>query len=273
MHAKKTLSYAALATIFAVAGCTPDLNTLEKTTPTGGDAFTEALAEDYKILAEENKERGVSSYQDADMFARKGLGAAGGEMVQPIDPIKMEGIPANKIQELAQARAALAELFANGVDRSLPDLMAAAQVNFDCWVDEVSEGDNEAAGQCKADFDEALIRIHDALSVHPELFLVFFNYGSSKIDPAGMEVLGAAAATFRDTGANEILVLGYTDLTGSAAANIRVSQQRANATKNALIAMGVPADRIVALGQGESNPLVDTNKADRENRRVEIIIR
>lgn len=268
---KKLLSYAAIVAMFGTAACTPDLDTLEDTQAKGGDAFTQALTDDYRILAEENKER--ADYGDAEMFARKGLGASGGEMIQPIDPFKTN-VPADRIQELSQARAALAELFAQGIENKLPELMAAAQVNFDCWVEEVNDYDSAAAEQCRADFNEALIRIHDALEVQaPELFLVFFNSGSAAIDPAGMEVLAATAATFKDTGANEILVLGYTDLVGSAKSNIQLSQKRAHSTKDALVAMGVPAERIVAIGQGESNPLVNTPKADRENRRVEIIIR
>lgn len=270
MISKRSLLYVVFGTTLAVAGCTPDLDVLEKTQPQPGDAFTEALAEDYKVLAEEDYKD--ASYPQADMFARKGLGAAGGEMVQPIDPIKAD-VPPESVQELAHARSMLADLFQQGADQKVPDAMAAAQVNYDCWVSELANNDSDAAERCKANFMEDLNQIQAALSVKPELFMSFFDSGSTKIDEAGMGILHAAAQAYANMGAKEVLVLGYTDLVGSDKFNIHLSQLRANAGKAALIEQGVPAEAIIALGQGESNPLVDTKGANRENRRIEVIIR
>lgn len=270
MISQRSLLYIVFGATVAIAGCTPDLDVLEKTQPQPGDAFTEALAEDYKVLAEEDKKD--ASYPQADMFARKGLGAAGGEMVQPIDPIKAD-VPPEDVQELAHARTMLADLFQQGVDKKLPDAMAAAQVNYDCWVSELANNDSESAMKCKANFMEDLNVIQAALSVKPELFMSFFNSGSAQIDEAGVGILHAAAEAYTNMGAKEVLVLGYTDLIGTDKFNIHLSQMRANAAKAILVQQGVPENVIVALGQGDSNPLVDTKEANRENRRIEVIIR
>ena len=271
MISKRSLLYVMFGATVIIAGCSPDLDVLEKSTPQPGDAFTEALTEDYKILSEEDYKD--AAYPQSEMFARKGLGAAGGEMVQPIDPIKVEGLPPEDIQELAHARTMLADLFAQGVDQKLPDATAAAQVNYDCWVSELANNDAESAQKCKTNFMSDLNQIQAALNVKPELFMSFFDTNSTTIDEAGISILEAAAQAYTNMGAKEVLVLGYTDLVGTNQHNIHLSQLRANAAKAILIQKGVPEDAIVALGQGESNPLVDTKGADRENRRVEVIVR
>ena len=71
-----------------------------------------------------------------------------------------------------------------------------------------------------------------------------------------------------------IKVVGYTDSTGSESYNQQLSEQRANAVKNALVVKNVQAARISALGMGESNPIADnTTEGGRQlNRRVAIII-
>jgi outer membrane protein OmpA-like peptidoglycan-associated protein len=271
MISKNIYLTAILATTVLVGACTPDLDTLEKTSAQPGDAFTEDLAEDYKIVAQEEKTDG--SYGRAEMFARKGLGAAGGEMVQPIDPIKANVPPAD-VQELGHARSILADLFSQRVDLKLPNQMAAAQVNFDCWVSELANDNAEGAARCKANFMNDLNQIQAALqTAQPELFMTFFNSGKANIDEAGMQILQTAAQEFQNSGKKEILVLGYTDLVGTNKFNIHLSQLRADAGKAALISFGVPADSIRALGQGDSNPLVATDSANRENRRIEVILR
>jgi outer membrane protein OmpA-like peptidoglycan-associated protein len=71
-----------------------------------------------------------------------------------------------------------------------------------------------------------------------------------------------------------IKVVGYTDNTGSETYNQKLSEQRAQSVKNALVVKNVQAGRITALGMGESNPVADnTTEGGRQlNRRVAIII-
>lgn len=65
---------------------------------------------------------------------------------------------------------------------------------------------------------------------------------------------------------------GHTDNTGSAAFNARLSQNRAESVREALITRGVPSNRLVARGFGSSQPIAtNTNAAGRaRNRRIEI---
>ena len=66
-----------------------------------------------------------------------------------------------------------------------------------------------------------------------------------------------------------VTVTGYTDETGSAAFNERLSQYRADAVARLLGAAGISPERIIATGRGEVNAHPDR----RLNRKVEILLR
>lgn len=65
---------------------------------------------------------------------------------------------------------------------------------------------------------------------------------------------------------------GHTDNVGRAASNAALSRKRAEAVRAALIARGVPADRLVAQGLGADKPIADnrTDEGRARNRRIEI---
>ena len=65
---------------------------------------------------------------------------------------------------------------------------------------------------------------------------------------------------------------GHTDNVGKAASNAVLSRKRAEAVRSALIARGVPADRLVAEGLGSSKPVASNDNDDgrARNRRIEI---
>jgi K(+)-stimulated pyrophosphate-energized sodium pump len=63
---------------------------------------------------------------------------------------------------------------------------------------------------------------------------------------------------------------GYTDNTGDAAANMRLSQARADSVRAELIQLGVGADRLEAQGYGDQHPVADnsTEEGRQKNRRI-----
>jgi outer membrane protein OmpA-like peptidoglycan-associated protein len=105
---------------------------------------------------------------------------------------------------------------------------------------------------------------------------VMFDTNSSVIKPAAyasgeIDRVAQILNRYPDT---TIKVVGYTDSTGSESYNLQLSEQRANAVKNALAIKNVQAARITAMGMGESNPIADnaTEGGRQLNRRVSIII-
>jgi len=71
-----------------------------------------------------------------------------------------------------------------------------------------------------------------------------------------------------------IAVEGHTDNVGNAALNQRLSEQRADAVANALIARSVPAERISRRGMSFTQPVApnDVDAGRRLNRRTELIV-
>lgn len=101
---------------------------------------------------------------------------------------------------------------------------------------------------------------------------VNFETGKAILLPSSKGVLDQVAQSLVDNPDVNIEVGGHTDNVGSSAANVRLSQARANAVRDYLIGKGVAGGRLTAKGYGEENPMADnTTAAGRAaNRRVEL---
>ncbi|HTR16791.1 MAG TPA: OmpA family protein [Acetobacteraceae bacterium] len=105
-------------------------------------------------------------------------------------------------------------------------------------------------------------------------YLVFFDWDRADLTARARQIIAEAAQASTRVQTTRIEVNGYTDLSGTAAYNQRLSVRRAQSVEAELIRDGVPRNEILIHGYGESNPLVPTAKGVREpqNRRVEIIL-
>lgn len=85
-----------------------------------------------------------------------------------------------------------------------------------------------------------------------------FNFDKSGISDQGKQSLDEIAAKLKQHDDIElVMVTGHTDRIGSEAYNQKLSERRANAVKDYLGAQGVNANRMQAVGKGESEPVVD----------------
>ncbi|TYT26047.1 OmpA family protein [Luteimonas viscosa] len=102
---------------------------------------------------------------------------------------------------------------------------------------------------------------------------IFFDTGRATLKPESNASLDQAAQLMRQQTALKLLVVGHTDSTGTASANTALSQQRAEAVRNALLARGIAAARLTAQGVGSSVPVADndTEAGRARNRRVELV--
>ncbi|EKM24364.1 MULTISPECIES: OmpA family protein [Vibrio] len=72
----------------------------------------------------------------------------------------------------------------------------------------------------------------------------------------------------------QVEITGYTDSSGPAAYNQKLSERRAQAVADYLVAAGIDADRFTVKGMGEENPVADnsTHEGREKNRRVEVVV-
>jgi len=103
---------------------------------------------------------------------------------------------------------------------------------------------------------------------------VTFETDSTRLASASNDQLGQLAAVLKAYPTVVIAVEGHTDNTGDPAANKKLSEDRAAAVKDALVGMGVPAERVTSTGWGAEKPIAsnDTEEGKLKNRRVEISI-
>jgi len=99
-----------------------------------------------------------------------------------------------------------------------------------------------------------------------------FASGSAVLSDEAREQVDNIATILRAYPNAKILVAGYTDNTGSEAANVALSRARAEAIGGRLTAKGVAADRVRTEGYGSQNALADNSaEAGRaQNRRVQL---
>jgi len=100
---------------------------------------------------------------------------------------------------------------------------------------------------------------------------ITFDPGSATISGQGMQALDGIADILRDCDEAPLLIAGYTDSQGREETNLRLSQERAEAVLNALLARRVPVSGFEAVGYGEADPIADnaTEEGREANRRIE----
>ncbi len=105
---------------------------------------------------------------------------------------------------------------------------------------------------------------------------VLFVTGKADLLPLAQQKLETVAEVLKNQDpSKKIVVEGHTDSVGSDAANMDLSQRRADSVRSFLVAKGVPSDRITAVGKGETTPVADnkTPEGRANNRRVEIVVK
>jgi len=101
-----------------------------------------------------------------------------------------------------------------------------------------------------------------------------FDTGKSTIKSTSFAELNEVYNALAEMPTLEIEISGHTDNVGNAEANVKLSQERADAVKNYLVKKGIAASRITTKGYGGSQPISQNNtEAGRaKNRRTEVRI-
>ena len=99
-----------------------------------------------------------------------------------------------------------------------------------------------------------------------------FDTGSARLRPQSQGQLDNIAVVLKSCPAVHLDVAGYTDDRGPAEANLRLSQNRANAVVAQLASKGVSPNRLNAEGYGEEDAIADnsTEQGRAQNRRAAV---
>ncbi|HSW22613.1 MAG TPA: OmpA family protein [Burkholderiaceae bacterium] len=101
-----------------------------------------------------------------------------------------------------------------------------------------------------------------------------FDFDKADLKNEGKEQLNAYREKAKAdlSSAEKVKIVGYTDNTGTAERNSKLSQQRAEVVRDYLVTIGVDAKKLEAVGAADANPIADngTKEGQAKNRRVEI---
>lgn len=140
-------------------------------------------------------------------------------------------------------------------------------------VDNRGRVEKEAITQAEVEknFAEAIA----ALPPKPISFTLYFEEGSTVVLKDSKDTLSELFAEVAKRQAVEVEVIGHTDTLGKESDNDRLSEQRAQAIREMLIAQGLKSNLIRAVGRGSRDLLIPTpdNVREPRNRRVEVIVR
>lgn len=102
---------------------------------------------------------------------------------------------------------------------------------------------------------------------------ILFDVNKSTIKPESMGALNEIVKLMKDHSDLKFEINGHTDADGKADANMKLSQERADAVKAKLVDMGIDESRLTTKGFGASKPIDknDTAEGKANNRRVEFV--
>ena len=206
---------------------------------------------------------------------------------QEIDPESDEGLP---LWQTRDFELACAELCGKGHYSMKRTVTIMEQEDFDTWYAEQSsyyeanvkgtEDDPLFMTEVRERRDEFNRLTNQAISTPSNddniitLEYVTFEEGSAELTDNSQYQLDNMVAFLEDNDGYSAMLMGHTDDTGEAAANLSLSEQRARSVRQYLVDAGIAANRLGSRGYGAERPLTtnDTEEGRARNRRTEFYI-
>ena len=103
---------------------------------------------------------------------------------------------------------------------------------------------------------------------------IFFAYDSAEIAPEGQLILQRQAEWLRRYPNVTVTIEGHTDERGTREYNLALGERRAQAARNVLVALGIPASRLSTISYGKERPEIPGSGEEgyAQNRRAVTVV-
>jgi len=219
------------------------------------------------LLAAEKAERAKKEAEEARLLAS----------AESAEKEKANREAAMKAQEAEQARMQ-AEARAREAEQARMQAEAKAREAERARMEAAAKA--EEAEKAKAEVDELLSQLSDLKAKQTERGIVLtmgdvlFAFDKATLSPEAFRNVDKLADFLKKHPNRSVLIEGHTDSVGSDEYNLDLSEKRADAVRNALVAKGVGEERITPKGYGKKYPVASNNTSDGRqlNRRVEVVV-
>ncbi|KPQ11617.1 MAG: OOP family porin [Saliniramus fredricksonii] len=229
-----------------VNGTLPDLDMVDLFRETARERFP-TLAFESGLRADSDLDPGIVEAGIAGMIALSRLAAGEARIADGIIAVEGEALYAQTQESLMR-----------GLDGRIPEGWEMKLTISEPALPEIPD-----IAMCQAEISEKL-------ADEP----IVFASGATSLGDEAAPLMDSLAILVDECAPAPVEIGGHTDSDGPAETNLRLSQERADSVRDALIARGIDAARLTAVGYGETEPLVpndsDANKG--RNRRIEFLI-
>ena len=208
----------------------------------------------------------TSALEGLDVYGRAGVALVRSDY-------KFYDVNGARIHDLGRHSLRTSGMFAAGLEYALPSLPELALRLEYQWLTRVGKLRTEHGPNSSIDYNPWIGSINAGLSyrfgqgaapvVAPEVVSKTFNlssdvtfaFGKANLKPQAKATLDGIYGEIAQINNANVAVAGYTDRIGKDAPNVKLSQRRADSVANYLVAKGVPAQNISAVGHGKANPV------------------
>ena len=208
----------------------------------------------------------TSALEGLDVYGRAGVALVRSDY-------KFYDVNGARIHDAGRHSLRTSGMFAAGVEYALPSLPELALRLEYQWLTRVGKFRTEDRANSSIDYNPWIGSINAGLSyrfgqgaapvVAPEVVSKTFNlssdvtfaFGKANLKPQAKATLDGIYGEIAQINNANVAVAGYTDRIGRDAFNVKLSQRRADSVANYLVAKGVPAQNISAVGHGKANPV------------------